>query len=179
MRLVPAARDRVVRRRAGLPMMCVEISVCLYAAGRERLSAKAFSRMWNGCIDHDPTGDLLAAWIAKEELRALLGTARRGGQRHEVAHRLHAFYDWCATVDVPEITTLAETIDRWWPAILVFLQTGITNAATEGTNRTIKQVKRAACGFRNKTHYRHRVRLHSTRPDRRVPARTTRLPAQS
>src|SRR5829696_8581418 len=47
MRLVPAARDRVVRRRAGLPMMCVEISVCLYAAGRERLSAKAFSRMWN------------------------------------------------------------------------------------------------------------------------------------
>jgi hypothetical protein len=27
--------------------------------------------MWNGCIDHDPTGQILTAWIAKEKLRAL------------------------------------------------------------------------------------------------------------
>ena len=43
---------------------------------------------------------------------------------------------------MPEVTTLAETVETWWPAILVFLQTGITNAATEGTNRLVKQVKR-------------------------------------
>ena len=179
---VTRVRQRVTRDQLGHRGRAVDpvwANRRLLLRGRERLSDKAFTRMWNGCIDHDPTGDLLAAWIAKEELRALLACARRGGQRHDISHRLHAFYDWCATIDVPEITTLAETIDRWWPAILVFLQTGITNAATEGTNRTIKQVKRAACGFRNKTHYRHRVRLHSTRPDRRVPARTARLPAQS
>src|SRR5512144_2702765 len=48
---------------------------------RERLSERAFTRMWNELIDADPSGELLAAWIGKEELRALLATARRGGQR--------------------------------------------------------------------------------------------------
>ena len=38
-----------------------------------------------------------------------------------------------------------------------------SNARTEGTNRLIKQVKRAACGFRNRENYRRRVRLHCTR----------------
>jgi transposase len=32
--------------------------------------------MWNGCIDHEASGDLLAAWTAKEQLRGLLGCAR-------------------------------------------------------------------------------------------------------
>lgn len=80
---------------------------------RERLSERAFTRMWNELIDADPSGELLAAWIGKEELRALLATARRGGQRSDIAHRLHRFYDWCARVDVPELTTLAQTIDAW------------------------------------------------------------------
>ena len=76
------------------------------------------------------------------------------------------FYRWCADADIPELTTLAETIETWWPAIEVFLTTGITNARTEGTNRLIKQVKRAACGFRNRDNYRRRVRLHCTRQTR-------------
>ena len=42
---------------------------------RERLSDTAFARMWNGCLDTDPSGQILAAWIAKEQLRALLGCA--------------------------------------------------------------------------------------------------------
>ena len=88
--------------------------------------------------------------IAKEELRALCATAARGGHRSEIHQRLWAFYRWCADADIPELTTLAETIETWWPAIEVFLTTGITNARTEGTNRLIKQVKRAACGFRNR-----------------------------
>ncbi len=72
------------------------------------------------------------------------------------------------------------TITGWWPEIEAFLTLGITNAATEGTNRVIKQVKRNAYGFRNKTHYRNRVRLHCTRPTRRpVSARNGDLPAQS
>jgi transposase len=145
--------------------------------GRERLSDKAFTRMWNGCIDHDPTNQLLAAWIAKEELRALL--ACRGGQRHDIAHRLWKFYDWCSRVEVPEVTTLAETVQAWWPEILAFLQLNVTNAGTEGTNRLIKQVKRHACGFRNEDHYRDRVRLHSIHNRTRVTARTGTLPAQS
>jgi transposase len=95
--------------------------------------------MWNDLIDAEPTGQLLAAWIAKEELRALLATARRGGQRHDITHRLHCFYDWCARIDIPEVTTLATTIDAWWPEVLGFLETGITNAGTEGRNRLVKE----------------------------------------
>jgi hypothetical protein len=45
----------------------------------------------------------------------------------------------------------------------VFLSTGLTNARTEGRNGLIKQVKRAACGFRNRENYRRRVRLHCSR----------------
>jgi len=38
----------------------------LLLRGRERLSEQALARMWNGCIDNDPTGQILSAWIAKE-----------------------------------------------------------------------------------------------------------------
>jgi transposase len=68
----------------------------------------------------------------------------------DIRQRLWAFYAWCADAQIPELTTLAETIETWWPAVLVFLQTGLTNARTEGTNRLIKQVKITACGFRKR-----------------------------
>ncbi|MFD1533620.1 ISL3 family transposase [Pseudonocardia aurantiaca] len=149
----------------------------LLLRGRERLSQAALARMWNGCVDHDPSGQILSAWIAKEELRALCATAARGGHREDIGRRLWAFYRWCAEADIPELTTLAETVETWWPAIEVFLTTGITNARTEGTNRLIKQVKRAACGFRNRDNYRRRVRLHCTRQTRRLSARKPTVPA--
>jgi transposase len=41
---------------------------------------------------------------------------------------------------------LAETIDTWWPAVEVFLTTGLTNARTEGTNRLIKRSCSAGAG---------------------------------
>jgi hypothetical protein len=133
--------------------------------------------MWNGCVEHDPTGQILSAWIGKEELRALCATAATGGHRDEVHRRLWAFYRWCADAQIPELTTLAETIETWWPAIEVFLTTGLTNARSEGTNRLIKQVKRAGCGFRNRENYRRRVRLHCTRQTRRLSARKPTVPA--
>jgi transposase len=43
-----------------------------------------------------------------------------------------------------ELLTLATTIDIRWPEMNVFIATGITNARTEGYNRLVKQVKRAA-----------------------------------
>ncbi|WP_440103654.1 ISL3 family transposase [Streptosporangium sp. H16] len=49
--------------------------------GRERLSERTFTRMWNDLIDHEPTGQILTAWVAKEELRALLACAREQAPR--------------------------------------------------------------------------------------------------
>ena len=36
---------------------------------RERLSDKSFAKMWNAIVSEDDTGQILSAWIAKEELR--------------------------------------------------------------------------------------------------------------
>ena len=140
----------------------------LLLRGRERLSERALARMWNGAIDHEPTAQLLAAWIVKEELRALLALGARGGPRDEVHRRLWVFHSWCADTDIGELHTLAATIEAWWPAVKVFLSTGITNARTEGTNHLVKQVKRAACGFRNRRNYRTRARLLRTRSVRHL-----------
>jgi transposase len=177
---VTAVRQRVTREllgRRGRKLDPAWANRRLLLRGRERLSQDALARMWNGCVDNDPTGQLLSAWIAKEELRALCTTAAKGGHREDIGPRLWAFYRWCADADIPELTTLAETIATWWPAIEVFLTTGLTNARTEGTNRLIKQVKRAACGFRNRDNYRRRVRLHCTRQTRRLSARKPTVPA--
>ncbi len=64
---------------------------------------------------------------------------------------------------MPEVTTLAQTIEAWWPQILAFTGTGITNATTEATNRLIKDAARIAFGFRNLQNQRRRVRLHCKR----------------
>ena len=178
-KMVTAVRQRVTREllgRRGRKADPAWANRRLLLRGRERLSEPALARMWNGCVDHDPSGQILSAWIAKEELRALCATAAAGGHQHQIRARLYAFYRWCADADIPELTTLAETIETWWPAVEVFLATGITNARTEGTNRLIKQVKRAACGFRNRENYRRRVRLHCTRRTRRLPASQPTVP---
>jgi len=46
------------------------------------------------------------------------------------------------------------------------VQTGITNARTEGYNRLLKQVKRVGCGFRSREHSTRRIRFHCTRKQR-------------
>ena len=69
--------------------------------------------------------------MAKEELRALCATADRGGHADDIRTRLWDVDLWCADADIPELTTLAETIETWWPAVEVFLTTGLTNARTK------------------------------------------------
>jgi hypothetical protein len=68
-----------------------------------------------------------------------------------------------ARADVPEVTTLARTIGAWWPQILAFPDTGITNASTEANNRLIKDAARIAFGFRNLDNKRRGVRQHGKR----------------
>ncbi len=58
---------------------------------REHLSNKNFTKIRNTIVAEDDTGQLLSAWIAKEELRTLLSTVRVGGDAHLTRHRLHRF----------------------------------------------------------------------------------------
>lgn len=133
---------------------------------RERLSERSFAKMWNQIQAEDPSAQILTAWIAKEELRTLLSTVQVGGDAHLTRHRLHRFLSWCIDSQIPELLTLATTVDTWWPEINAFIQTGITNARTEGYNRLVKQVKRVGCGFRNRENSARRIRFHCTRKQR-------------
>jgi hypothetical protein len=156
--------------------------------GRERLTHQRFTTVWNA---GDP--DLRGAHpvsmpterpdphhlVAKDELRALLATARTGGHRHDISHRLYRFCTWCANADIPEVTRLAQTVEDWWPEIEAFCKIGISNAKTEGINRLIKDVARRACGFGNPDNQRRRVRYFCTRQSRRSTASHETMPGES
>ena len=119
---------------------------------------------------------ILTPWNTKEDLLDLLALARTQPDRQTVARLLHRFYARCATTDLLELHRLATTIETWWPEILAFLHTGITNAGSEGTNRVIKTVARDAYGFRNPENQRLRTRTATTRRHR---GNLHRLPSKS
>lgn len=143
---------------------------------RERLSDNTFAKMWNAITGEDPSGQILSAWIAKEELRTLLSTVRNGGDPHLTRHRLHRFLAWCIDSQISELVALAGTVNTWWPEINAFIATDITNARTEGYNRLVKQVKRSACGFRNPTNSARRIRFHCSRKQRAATQISCHLP---
>jgi transposase len=131
---------------------------------REDLDHEQFERMWNPLLDEGPIGQtLLTAWIAKESLRTLLSLARTGADREHVGQARWKFLTWCADSGIPEAVTLATTVDRWWPEIAAFIDTGHSNAKSEGINRVIKLVARSAFGFRNADSQRLRTRCVTTR----------------
>ena len=79
---------------------------------------------------------------------------------------------------MPELERLARTIARWETPILRWHHTRLTNAATEGTNLVIKNIKRTrpahgrcrgpmlrlGFGFRNFDNYRLRLLLRCGAP---------------
>ena len=69
------------------------------------------------------------------------------------------------------IGLIAGTIEAWWPEVLGYRQTNVTNAATEVTNRSVQTAARTAYGFRNLDNQRRRVRFACTRCHRRVTDR--------
>jgi len=89
------------------------------------------------------------------------------------AKSLHRFLSWCVDSKIPELVTLARTVDAWWPPINTFVLTGIINARTDGYTRLVKTVKRAACGFRNPENTARRIRFHCTRTQRDAATQTS------
>ncbi|MBX9399271.1 transposase [Streptomyces sp. TRM72054] len=101
--------------------------------------------------------------MAKANLRTHLALARTGADRHHVGHARWKFLTRCADSDIPEVRQLATTVDRWWPEIAAFIDTGHSNTKSEGINRVIKLVTRNAFGFGNADNQRLRTRCVTTR----------------
>ena len=127
-----------------------------------------------GVLDGDADGQQIAAlWIAKEHLRDLL--TLRATRTHvtpapsAVRDKLASFYLWCADHhDIPEIKTLAATIEKWQQPVIDAVLTGYSNAKAEAHNRTAKLVARNARGFANPANQARRVRMATTRAARQA-----------
>jgi len=120
-------------------------------------------------LDGDADGQQIAAvWIAKEQLRRLLALrvtkTRVTPAPSAVRDRLAAFYLWCGDHDhIPELKTLANTIEKWQQPVIDAVLTGHSNAKAEAHNRTAKLVARTARGFANPDNQSRRVRMATTR----------------
>ncbi len=80
-------------------------------------------------------------------------------------------------VEIPELTRLATTIDRWSDEVLAFHTTGgASNGPTEAVNLLIEKIRRIGHGYRNFDNYRRRLLLGCgitwvTVPTRRIRGR--------
>ena len=112
--------------------------------GRERLAEMraAFS-------------DLSDAHGLKEHLRGIYEVAQ-----YEFGARL-LLEDWCATAratEVPELVSMADTVDRHLEGILGYWKYGgASNAKTEGFNNKIRWLVRQAYGFRDREYFKLKI----------------------
>ena len=139
--------------------------------GVERLTDEQRLKMFDRLETFDRDGDLVAAWITKELLRKMLHCKDTGALRYEMRAAFDEFYTFAAACKVPEIRTLATTVDMWQRPIIAAIETGLSNARSEGLNRIVKHIGRIAFGFRNPTNQRRRIRWACTRHTRPVPSR--------
>ncbi len=171
-----AIREKYGRRgRSGDPEYGIKN---LLVRNLEHLRPDQFNKILD-TLGADGHGQQIAiAWIAKEKLRDLI-RLRASFTGHpptpaEIRTALADFFTWCADHDhIPEVLTLARTIDRWREAIINAVLLGVSNARSEGLNRTIKLEGRKAYGFRNPANQRRRARYATTRTTRRPPNVTT------
>ncbi len=145
-------------------------------AAHDRLSAETYRRMVVLLDAGDPSGEVAAAYLAKELLREVYATTDIA----EAHRRLDAFHEHCRQAEVRELTRLSRTVRRWQPQVLAWHTTALTNGPTEAVNLLIKKVKRVGRGFRNFENYRLRLLLHcgvqwQTRPTASMRARHPRL----
>jgi transposase len=115
--------------------------------GHERMSNESFARLLGWLEVGDPDGEVAVSYLAKELLRETY----LAEHVFDARRRLTRFYDHCTSSDVAE---LARTIARWEAPILRWHRTALTNAATEGMNLVVKNIKRLGFGFRNFDNYR-------------------------
>lgn len=72
--------------------------------------------------------------------------------------RLVVFLQWCADAEVPEVTRLARTIDRWSNEVLAYHSTGrASNGRVENVHMLTEKIRRNSHGFTNIANYRRRI----------------------
>ena|SRR6516165_6168304 len=129
----------------------------LHVRSPEHLTATAWTRLLAGIEAGDEHGQVAAAWVAAQELRAIYRSVDVG----QATKRLYEWTLFCIDSQIPELGRLARTITTWRAEFLAYFTTGrISNGPTEAVNLLIKKILRVAHGFRNFHNYRLRLLLH-------------------
>lgn len=158
------------RGRKGDPLFRIRRKIVV---GYERLGDDRFNDVLATLHTGDPDGEVAAAWLAKELLRAVYSA----NNELQARRRLVEFFHYCAEADVGEIIRLARTIDRWSDEVLAYHRTaGASNGPVENMHMLAEKIRRTAHGFKNHDNYRRRLigRLGikwDTVPTRRIRGR--------
>jgi transposase len=96
------------------------------------------------------------AWAIKESFRELWDYQSLGW----AAKHFKSWYAWAIRSRLNPIKQVARMFRKYLPNILTYLKHRITNAVSEGINSTIHTIKKMACGFRNKEHFKIAIYFH-------------------
>ncbi len=96
------------------------------------------------------------AWAIKENLRHLWHYRYEGNMRDYFKR----WYFWATHSRLGPIKKAAKTLKVHLDNIVTYARHRITNALAEGMNAKIEKIKRMACGFRNRSHYRTAIYFH-------------------
>jgi transposase len=96
------------------------------------------------------------AWALKESLRELWGYHSPAWARKFFEH----WYGWAIRSRLKPVKLVARMFRKYLDPILNFLKHRITNAVSEALNSTIQTIKKMACGFRNRNHFKLAIFFH-------------------
>lgn len=96
------------------------------------------------------------AWAIKENLRHLWDYRYKAN----MLRYFKRWYFWATHCRLEPIKKAAKTLKVHLDNIVTYAKHRITNALAEGMNTKIERIKRMACGFRNRAHYRTAIYFH-------------------
>lgn len=96
------------------------------------------------------------AWAIKENLRHLWEYRYAASMRKY----FNRWYFWATHSRLAPIKKVAKTVKAHINNIVTYARHRITNALGEAINGKIEKIKRMACGFRNRSHYRTAIYFH-------------------
>lgn len=96
------------------------------------------------------------AWAIKEDLR------RFWSYQTETWARKHfsGWYGWAIRSQLKPVKAVARMFRKYLPNIMTYLRHRKTNAVSEGVNSMIQTIKKMACGFRNREHFKPAIFFH-------------------
>jgi len=96
------------------------------------------------------------AWAMKEHIRSMWDYHYEGCMRKF----FDRWYYWATHSRLEPMIKAAGTLKRHIDNIVTYARHQTTNALAESLNSNIEKIKRMACGFRNKSHYRIAIYFH-------------------